>query len=163
MSAWKYEFKVNYDVEAAQGKWAKIFLSIEDVESFDCRDLVSRIRQKCNVKEINQLKYLDADQDWVDLQIDDFESFLDMIETAQVDKTRENVKKVTLQIREKEVGKRAANFSPSPVAAESGTVRNKLNYSPSKPRRKKTKFAARRLFSDEKARGGLPELECPST
>ncbi len=90
-AAWKYEFKINYSCGVAHEKRAKIFLSIGDVESFDCGDLLSRICEKCNVKEINSLKYLDSDQDWIDLHLDDFESFLDMIETAQVDTTRENI------------------------------------------------------------------------
>jgi hypothetical protein len=112
----------------------KIFLSIGDVESFDCGDLLSRIREKCNVKEINSLKYLDSDQDWIDLHPDDFKSFLDMIETAQVDTTRRNIRKVTLKICGNEAGtKRVVNFSPSPVAAVSGTVRANNSQSTSKP------------------------------
>jgi hypothetical protein len=97
-AAWKYEFKINYSCGVAHEKWAKLFLSIGDVESFDCGDLLSRIHEKCNVKEINSLKYLDSDQDLIDLHPDDFESFLYMIETTQVDTTRENIKKVTLKI-----------------------------------------------------------------
>ena len=165
MSAvWKYEFKINYSCGAAHEKWAKIFLSIEDVESFDCRDLLSRIREKCNVKEINSLKYLDSDQDWIDLDVDDFESFLDMIETAQVDTTRENIKKVTLKLRETEAGtKRVANFSPSPVAAVSGSARANNSPSTSKPQRKKTKSAAQRLFPNADLRDKFPEVNTSKT
>ena len=95
-AAWKYEFKINYSCGVAHEKWAKLFLSIGDVESFDCGDLLSRIHEKCNATEINSLKYLDSDQDLIDLHPDDFESFLDMIETTQiettqVDTTRENI------------------------------------------------------------------------
>ncbi len=159
-AAWKYELKINYRCGVAHEKWAKIFLSIGDVESFDCGGLLSRIREKCNVKEIiNSLKFLDSDQDWIDLHPDDFESFLDMIETAQVDTTRENIKKVTLKIRGNEAGtKRVANFSPSPVAAVSGTVRANNSPSTSKPQRKKSKSVAQRLFPNADPRDKFPEV-----
>ena len=163
-AAWKYEFKINYSCGVAHEKWAKIFLSIGDVESFDCGDLLSRIREKCNVKEINSLKYLDSDQDWIDLHPDDFESFLDMIETAQVDTTRENIKKVTLKIHGNEAGtKRVANFSPSPVAAVSGTVRANNSPSTSKPQRKKSKSVAQRLFPNADPRDKFPEVNTSKT
>ena len=44
------------------------------------------------------IKYLDSSGDWIDLRDDDFDTFVDMIETATIVPERENILRITLKV-----------------------------------------------------------------
>jgi hypothetical protein len=90
----RYEFKV----QGPREKWVKFFLSSYDVKSLSLESLTERILSRFQINSGFTLKYLDGN-DWIELAMDDLDSFVDMKETAN-DSARENQKRITLKLCE---------------------------------------------------------------
>ena len=92
----RYVFKI----VGPSGKWIKIFMSTEEVKALTMEALLERIIERfpsLRKRSVVGLKYLDGN-DWFQLLADDLDSFIDMIETATVE--RENLKRITLKVNE---------------------------------------------------------------
>ena len=97
----RYEFKLKVGNEKEADKCVKIFLNSMEVKTLDFVSLMERILERVpslRGKEVS-LKYLDDREDWIDLPVQDLDSFIDMIETARAS-TRENLKVIQLKVNE---------------------------------------------------------------
>ena len=65
----------------------------ERTSGFTTDALHARLRQRCG-----KLRYQDRTQDWIDLNHDDIDSFIDMIETATIKSERENIFRIILEV-----------------------------------------------------------------
>ena len=77
----RYEFKVEYGCSTNKEKWTKFYVQEKEMNSFTIGDLDVRLRQKCGFP-CAKIRYQDRALDWIDLNHDDIDSFIDMIETA---------------------------------------------------------------------------------
>lgn len=75
-------------------------MSTEGVKALTMEALLEQIIERfpiLGVRSVVGLKYLDGN-DWFELLADDLDSFIDMIETATVE--RENLKQIALKVNE---------------------------------------------------------------
>ena len=135
----RYEFNVEYGGE--QKKWTKFFIHEEDMKSFSTDLLNKHLQEKCKFSNnVLNIKYMDSDKDWIDLRCSDFESFVDMVESAEIVPDREDILRVTLKVsnvasplsKPNEVSLKRL-YSPSPTSKQNVSKRRtRLKYSPRK-------------------------------
>ena len=93
----RYEFKVEYGCSTNEEKWTKFYVEEEEMSCFSIDALHARLRQKCQFL-CGKLRYQDRAQDWIDLNHDDIDSFIDMIETETKVPERENIFRIILKV-----------------------------------------------------------------
>ncbi|KAK3728258.1 hypothetical protein QZH41_006725 [Actinostola sp. cb2023] len=134
----RYEFKVEYGCSRSEEKWTKFYIEQDEMNFLNVETLVERLQQKCGGFPCMKMKYLDRSLDWIDLSQEDMDSFIDMVETAQVVPERDNILRITLkvsnivspaykQVLPSDTGKRI--HSPSPVKIKKRS-RSRLDYKP---------------------------------
>lgn len=134
----RYEFKVEYGCSRSEEKWTKFYIEQDEMNFLNVETLVERLQQKCGGFPCMKMKYLDRSLDWIDLSQEDMDSFIDMVETAQVVPERDNILRITLkisnivspaykQVLPSDTGKRI--HSPSPVKIKKRS-RSRLDYEP---------------------------------
>jgi hypothetical protein len=132
----RYEFKVEYGCSTNEEKWTKFYVEEEEMSCFSIDALHARLRQKCQFL-CGKLRYQDRAQDWIDLNHDDIDSFIDMIETATKVPERENIFRIILKVSSiispshtKDLNTSTGEkriHSPSPVKTKK-RARNRLKY-----------------------------------
>ena len=146
----RYVFKI----AGPSGKWIKIFMSTKEGKALTMEALLEQIIERfpsLGKRSVVGLKYLDGN-DWFELLADDLDSFIDMIETATVE--REHLKRITLKVNElalmpprSEIAGRTSQkrlrTSTSPVANSEKSTTGVDNA------RKKQKRVALRCFDEQ--------------
>ena len=92
-----YEFKVEYSGGNGAERWVKFFMDDEAVNSMTIDGLIQRINEICDFVPA-AIKYMDRENDWVDLRREDSESFSDMVLCAQAVPHRENLYRIMLKV-----------------------------------------------------------------
>ena len=123
MKGKRYEFKVEYDPYGHHKNYSKFFLREEEIKWFSSELLVKYLHEKCDISptELLRIRYMDSDKDWIDLRCDDFDSLVDMIETAEPIPNREDAVRIVLKVssdpssKSSEISSKSKRFySPSP-------------------------------------------------
>ena len=60
--------------------------------------LWQQLKEKCNSANISNIQYMDHDKDWINLRYSDFESFVDVVESAEVVRHREGILQINLKV-----------------------------------------------------------------
>lgn len=96
----RYEFKVEHGTggEMETKKFVKFFVKEQEMKAFTPDMLIQQLKDKCKITDISNIKYMDHDRDWIDLRCYDFESFVDMVESAEVIADREDILRITLKV-----------------------------------------------------------------
>ena len=69
------------------------------MKSFSADLLIKHLQEKCKFSNnVLNIKYMDSDNDWIDLRCSDFESLVDMVESAEMVPDREDILRVTLKV-----------------------------------------------------------------
>lgn len=125
----RYEFNVEHGGE--QKKWTTFFIHEEDMKSFSTDLLNKHLQEKCKFSNnVLNIKYMDSDKDWIDLRCSDFESLVDMVESAEIVPDREDILRVTLKVsniasplsQPNEVSSKRL-YSPSPTSKQNVSKR----------------------------------------
>jgi hypothetical protein len=93
----RYEFKVEYGCSTNDEKWVKFYVEEEEMSGFTVSALDARLRQKCGFP-CAKIRHQDREQDWIDLNHDDIDSFIDMVETAAKVPERDNIFQIILKV-----------------------------------------------------------------
>ena len=96
----RYEFKVEqgHGGEFQAKNYIKFFIKQEEMKGFTPEMLWQQLKEKCSSANISNIKYMDHDKDWIDLRYSDFESFVDMVESAEVVQHREDILRINLKV-----------------------------------------------------------------
>ena len=96
----RYEFKVEHGGynELESKKFVKFFIKEQEMKSFTPDMLIQQLKDKCHFSNILNVKYMDRDKDWIDLRCSDFESFVDLVESAEVVPDRQDILRITLKV-----------------------------------------------------------------
>ena len=96
----RYEFKVEHGHggEFQAKNYIKFFIKEKEMKGFTPEMLWQQLKEKCNSANISNIKYMDHDKDWIDLRYSDFESFVDMVESAEVVQHREDILRINLKV-----------------------------------------------------------------
>ena len=96
----RYEFKVEHGPggEFQAKNYIIFFIKEEEMKGFKHEMLWQQLKEKCNSANISNIKYMDHDKDWIDPRYSDFESFVDMVESAEVVQHREHILRINLKV-----------------------------------------------------------------
>ena len=135
----KYEFKIEYSCGNGTEKWVKFFMDNESVDSMKIDGLIQRVHEICDFVPTN-IKYMDSENDWVDLRREDSDSFSDMVLCAQPVLHRENLFRIMLKVSNAATPVRGFEQNPSFVCVTSKRFHSP---SPQKPKKRALKDNAK--------------------
>ena len=163
MKGKRYEFKVEYDSYGHHKNYSKFFLHEEEIKRFSSEFiLVKYLHEKCDISptELLRIRYMDSDKDWIDLRCDDFDSLVDMIETAEPIPDREDAVRIVLKVSSDPSSKEPATQATSSQSSEISS-KSKRFYSPSPNSKQNTsqkRFRSKRNLNDNHEDNSRPAL-----
>ena len=120
------------------------------------------LHEKCDISptELLRIRYMDSDKDWIDLRCDDFDSLVDMIETAEPIPDREDAVRIVLKVSSDPSSKEPATQATSSQSSEISS-KSKRFYLPSPNSKQNTsqkRFRSKRNLNDNHEDNSRPTL-----